>query len=44
MEAQTADRYASSEGVSFNAIDKHNSKRQGATSFEDTWKTQVVDS
>jgi hypothetical protein len=23
----------------FNAIDKHNSKRQGATSFEDTWKT-----
>ena len=23
----------------FNAIDKHNSKRQGPTSFEDTWKT-----
>ena len=25
--------------ANFNAIDKHNSKRQGATSFEDTWKT-----
>jgi hypothetical protein len=23
----------------FNAIDMHNSKRQGATCFEDTWKT-----
>ena len=23
----------------FNAIDKHNSKRQGASSFEDSWKT-----
>ena len=22
----------------FNAIDKHNAKRQGGTSFEDTWK------
>ena len=23
----------------FNAIDKHNSKRQGPSSFEDNWKT-----
>ena len=29
-------RYASCGCVSFNAIDKHNSKRQSATSFENT--------
>ncbi|KAK3266563.1 hypothetical protein CYMTET_24806 [Cymbomonas tetramitiformis] len=28
--------------ANFNTIDKHNAKRQGGTSFEDTWKTHKL--